>query len=154
MKRQKAILVDLDGTLVNVSSIRHFVEEGHKDFDAFHRASMDCPPNFQVIDRIKHFSAKGFATVIVSGREAKFRRLTEFWIAMWDVPCDDLIMRATGNCKSDVDVKRNMFHVLKNKFEIVEAIDDRQNLLDMWQELKISRVINVENLLNQDVQLV
>lgn len=154
MKRQKAILVDLDGTLVNISSIRHFVEDGHKDFDAFHRASMDCPPNFQVNHRIKHFSAKGFATVIVSGREAKFRRLTEFWIAMWDVPCDDLIMRANGNCESDVDVKRNMFNVLINKFEIVEAIDDRQNLLDMWQELKISRVINVENLLNQDVQLV
>lgn len=154
MKRRKAILVDLDGTLVNVSSIRHFVEEGQKDFDAFHRASMDCPPNFQVIDRMKHFSAKGFATVIVSGREAKFRRLTEFWIAMWEVPCDDLIMRTTGNCKSDVDVKRNMFHVLKNKFEIVEAIDDRQNLLDMWQELKILSVINVESLLNQDVQLV
>jgi hypothetical protein len=63
-------------------------------------------------------------------------------------------MRATGNCKSDVDVKRNMFHVLKHKFEVIEAIDDRQNLLDMWKELEISSVINVENLLNHDVQRV
>lgn len=151
MKKKKAVLVDLDGTLVNISTIRHFVEEKHKDFDAFHRASMDCPPNFQVLNRIKLLFDEGFASLILSGREAKFRRLSEFWIALWDVPCDEFFMRANGNHQSDVELKRSMFRILKDRFEIVEAIEDQQKIIDLWTELNIMNVTDVKNLQSREI---
>ena len=40
-----AVIVDIDGTLVDVSSVRHHVAgPGKRNFDAFHRESADCPP--------------------------------------------------------------------------------------------------------------
>jgi hypothetical protein len=42
---QSAVIVDLDGTLCDVSTILHFVEGDEKDFPAFHTASAECPPD-------------------------------------------------------------------------------------------------------------
>lgn len=42
---RKAVLVDVDGTLCDVSGIRHYVQSVPKtrNFDKFHRASALCP---------------------------------------------------------------------------------------------------------------
>lgn len=45
----EAVVVDCDGTLVDVSGIRHLLT-GPGRFDAFHRASIDCPPHQWVVD--------------------------------------------------------------------------------------------------------
>lgn len=50
-----ALLVDLDGTLVDVSGIRHFVEGGKRDFDSFHLESVNCPPNWNVLEAVKKY---------------------------------------------------------------------------------------------------
>jgi beta-phosphoglucomutase-like phosphatase (HAD superfamily) len=53
MKRT-AVIFDMDGTLANVSSIRHLVKpnsERHwKDFHAFHRESVNVPAHAHVVN--------------------------------------------------------------------------------------------------------
>jgi FMN phosphatase YigB (HAD superfamily) len=148
MHKPNAVLVDVDGTLVDVTGIRHLVEGGSRDFNAFHKASIDCQPNFPVLQRVQELHDLGLSVVIVSGRDERFRRLTDFWLALWAVPCDRLLMRCSGDSRSDVLVKKEFFNELSQHFQIVEAIDDREDLLEMWKSLKVERVVDVQNLLN------
>lgn len=53
MHKPSAVLVDVDGTLVDVTGIRHLVEGENRDFNAFHKASIDCQPNFPVLHRVQ-----------------------------------------------------------------------------------------------------
>jgi hypothetical protein len=146
MNKRNAVIVDVDGTLVDVSSVRHHVEGAKRDFDAFHRASLDCPPFTEVIERIQELHAEGIEVIVVSGREDRFRRLTDFWLAMWHVPCDQLVMRSSGDRRADRAVKAEMFQQISQTSQVIEAIDDRKELLDMWRELGVPSVVDVQNL--------
>jgi len=148
MHKPDAVLVDVDGTLVDVTGIRHLVEGENRDFNAFHKASIDCQPNFPVLQRVQELHDLGHSVVVISGRDERFRRLTDFWLAMWAVPCDQLLMRRSGDSRSDVLVKEEIFNEVSENFRIVEAIDDREDLLNMWKSLKVERVVDVQDLLN------
>ncbi len=146
MTKKDAVMVDVDGTLVDVSSIRYLVEGDRRDFDAFHRASVDCPPIMAVVKRVQNLREAGIAVVVVSGREERFRRLTDFWIAMWHIPCDLLVMRSSGDWRSDVIIKKEIFDRISESFTVVEVIDDRKELLEMWQSLEIPSVVDAQEL--------
>ena len=146
MTKVRAVLVDVDGTLVDVSTIRHHVEGPKRDFDAFHRASIDCPPISPVVNRVNSLHESGLSVIVISGREDRFRRLTDFWLAMWNIPCERLLMRRTGDWRADVILKREFFEDLSQSFEIVEVIDDRDDLLAMWKTLDIPSVVDVHKL--------
>jgi hypothetical protein len=143
-------LCDIDGTLVDVTSIRHHVEGDKRDFDAFHRASIDCPPNLPVVKRLKMLQRKGLFIIAISGREDRFRRLTDFWLAMWDVPCDELRMRKSGDWRSDLIFKKELFGQISARFSVIEVIDDNSELLKMWADLNVPSVVDVQNLVNPE----
>lgn len=146
IKIRKAVLVDLDATLVDVKNIRHLVESRPRRFEDFHNSSIDCPPNFSVLDRIVWRKKNKFTIIVISGRNSKFRRLSEFWLAMWRVPCDELIMRGTKNGESDELLKIRMFNFISRSFQVVEVIDDQQHLIDMWKSKGIKSVIDAKDL--------
>ncbi|MFV8051350.1 MULTISPECIES: hypothetical protein [Mycobacteriaceae] len=54
-----AVIVDVDGTLCDVSSVRHFVAARPKDFDAFHSAAETCPPHTHVLDEVRELLLSG-----------------------------------------------------------------------------------------------
>lgn len=139
--RIPAVLVDLDGTLVDVRSIRHYVENGNHDFDAFHLESINCPPNQKVLELLEALSSQGLAVLVVTARTEKYRRLTDFWLAQNNVECKELVMRDLRDGRPDIEVKTSMFNRLNSKYEIRVAIDDRQDLLENWSNLGISQVI-------------
>jgi hypothetical protein len=47
-------------------------------------------------------------------------------------------------------VKQEFFKEASEHCQIVEAIDDREDLLKMWKSLKVERVVDVQNLLNAE----
>ena len=47
--QKRLAIFDLDGTLVDVNNIRHYVEGKKKNFDLFHKESINCPPNEKVL---------------------------------------------------------------------------------------------------------
>ena len=49
MNRQPAVIVDMDGTLCDVSTVIHLQAESD-GFDAFHRGCAQCPPHREVVD--------------------------------------------------------------------------------------------------------
>jgi phosphoglycolate phosphatase-like HAD superfamily hydrolase len=139
--RRTAVIVDVDGTLCDVSSVRHHVrpELGvEKDFDAFHRASRTCPPNEQAIEFCRRHHAAGHVVVVVTARMDRHHDVTRDWLNQWmPVPFDGPFMREDGLRYSDVVIKRWIHRYLARSYDIVAACDDNPAIVGLWQELGI-----------------
>lgn len=136
-KKPKAIIVDMDGTLTNVSAIRHHVAMGNRDFHAFHTQSVDQPPNDDVVDQVKAFHESGHHVVVVTARKEQYRPHTAFWLADHGVPSDTMIMRGDQDQRPDDEVKRGILKQVQSRFEVVHAIDDNPSVIKVWKDAGI-----------------
>jgi phosphoglycolate phosphatase-like HAD superfamily hydrolase len=140
MKR-KARIFDIDGTLCDVSSIRHLVTGGTRNFDAFHRESINCPPHSHVVEAARNSEAEDIAPLIVTARDARYRNVTAFWLAMHHIPSEALYMRRWGDWRPDYEVKRDILARIRDRYDVVEAWDDNPNVIRLWGEEGIPYVI-------------
>lgn len=127
-----AVLVDLDGTLVDVASIRHLVAGARRDFDAFHRASIDCPPKAETLLLIDSYKRNGTKIIVVSSRSNAYLPLTNMWLALNAIEVDEIYMRDSKDSRPDVQVKTEMLETIRKKYIVEAAIDDREDLLENW----------------------
>src|ERR1044072_4738768 len=105
---QEAEIFDVDGTLCNVTSVRHYVTPPNRDFHSFHMASAFCPPHEEVVKRVQEAKAKGRAAIGVPARMARYRTLTRKWLQSCGIPFDSLWMRANDDFRKDAIVKREI----------------------------------------------
>lgn len=145
MKKPTAVIVDLDGTLVDVADVRHFVENSPRDFDSFHNESINSPVIRCVLDELKLQASLGSQIIVLSGRSEKYRALSQFWLAMNEVPYDRLVLRDGLDFRSDIEIKSEMFDAIALSYEIVEAIDDRAELIALWKSKGVPIVKQVSN---------
>lgn len=137
LRRQPAVLVDMDGTLCDVSAVIHLQAEPD-GFSAFHEACAQCPPHRAVIEWCLDQHSRGHSILIVTGRDAWARGLTEQWLSGYlPVPFDGLHMRRDGDFRSNTHVKRDIHNQLARTYEIRAAIDDDPEIVELWQELGI-----------------
>ncbi|EQD83230.1 hypothetical protein [Saccharopolyspora erythraea] len=132
-----AVIADMDGTLVDVSGIRHHVTGPERDFAAFHAASIDCPPNPGVVAEVREHAALGRDVVVVTSRSRRWERLTSMWLALHDVPTDALFMRRDGDYRPDVEVKRDILAGIRRRWDVRHAIDDNPAVIALWREAAI-----------------
>jgi phosphoglycolate phosphatase-like HAD superfamily hydrolase len=132
-----AVIVDVDGTLADVSGIRHYVlpAEGrrYKDFDAFHRESVNCPVNQMAVDLAHAARAAGHAVLIVTARRAMWRNHTAMWLALNGIPSDAMYMRANHDGRADVAVKRGILERIRQTYDVVHAVDDNPKVIALWE---------------------
>lgn len=130
-----AIIVDMDGTLVDVRGIRHYVRPGRqfRDFDRFHKASLFSPPNHDVLRRVFEEREAGRAVFVVTARRDRYERLTRDWLAKHDVEFDELLMRRDNDQRYDVDVKRDILRSIRQTHRVVLAIDDNPSIIALWE---------------------
>lgn len=129
---RRAVIFDMDGTLCDVSSARHHVVGPLRNFDAFHRASLDCPPHQHVAEAARNVGADGLDVVIVTARQERWRRPTGFWLAMHDIPSHAPLMRADHDGRPDVEVKRDILARIRERHEVVAAWDDNPAVIELW----------------------
>lgn len=143
LHRPKTIVFDMDGTLVNVSSLRHLVEGGtkQKNFDEFHRQSVNCPPIDWVRVAAHEAADMGYRVIQVTARQEKYRACTSWWIADNEVPSDGLYMRANGDFRPDSDVKREILDKLLKVYDIRKAFDDNPSIVKLWGDYNIPCVV-------------
>jgi len=147
---QRLAIFDLDGTLVNVNSIRHHVEGKKKNFDSFHKESIHCPPNENVL----HLNAtlavnQDVHIAIFTGREEKYRDLSEQWLQANKVTYHSLLMRKNNDFRSNVTIKKELFETFKPDYLPYLAIDDTPELRKLWKQVGF---INVYDPINFDYQ--
>jgi phosphoglycolate phosphatase-like HAD superfamily hydrolase len=137
----RALIVDMDGTLCDVSSIRHYVRKPNRDFNRFHMNSVDCPPNKEVVRLVRQAHRSGMAIVVVTARKAKYRHQTAWWLAMHNVPSDALFMRADNDNRVDVEVKRGILQEIRQSWDPWMAVDDNPSVIELWESEGIYTVV-------------
>mgnify|MGYP005814140349 CR=1 FL=1 len=135
------LIVDMDGTLTDVSSIRHWItayeasgRKSQRNFDRFHEDSVHCPPHFDVLAQVRVAYLLGVDIVIVTARKEKWRNHTAFWLAWNHVPSHALFMRGNKDQRPDVEVKRDILSVIRRSWNPIGAIDDNPSVIAMWQD--------------------
>lgn len=129
-----AVIFDMDGTLCDVTSIRHhIVGVQRKNFDKFHSLAIDCPPIYWVAGLAYICHHYGDAVLIVTARSTRYRNSTAFWLAMHGIPSDAMYMRRDGDYRVDVEVKRDMLARIRQSWNVVHAYDDNPSIIELWE---------------------
>lgn len=134
-----AVIIDVDGTLADVSGIRHLVRDPrNKNFDKFHEESVNCPPHDWVVEMARAAHDEGKAVIIVTARKHKWRHVTAWFLALNDIPSDMLIMRHNDDQRKDYFVKKDILASIRAQgFNVVHAVDDNPNIIQLWNEENI-----------------
>lgn len=134
MKKIKAIIVDLDGTLANISHRRKFVEGKKKDWKNFNKNIIDDEINHwcrEIVRRMVH----DHHILLVSGRTDELRLETQDWLKKHEVPYTELMMRKSKDHRDDSVVKREIYdEKIKPFYDVFFVIDDRAKVVRMWRE--------------------
>ena len=147
MNKPKAILFDMDGTLCNVSSIRHHLiptdpnYKGYKDFNAFHEESVDCPAHDWVVEDFKTAQALGFKVIVVTARSERYRPQTSWWLSEQGLVPDEHFHRADKDMRKDVEVKRDILERIRKRYTVVRAYDDNPAIIELWESEGINTTI-------------
>lgn len=131
--RPAAVLVDIDGTLADVTHRRHFIERTPKDWDGFFAAA-DRDPCHIHIATLTQLLRPAYQIVLVTGRMAKHNAITLPWLGRNWVHFDHLFTRADGDFRGDDVVKEEILD--RDILPIVQpvfAIDDRDRVVKMWR---------------------
>lgn len=146
--KKTAVIVDVDGTLCDVSSALHHITtpEVTKDFEAFHRAAAQCPPTDWVLDWCQEQRDAGHTLVVVTGRMYRHYNDTAEWLVR-NLPGSFVgpLMRGDDDVRPDTEVKREIYALLTSPnyydLEIVGAIDDRPSVIALWRSMGIPTTV-------------
>lgn len=133
-QKRRAVLWDLDGTLVNTTEIQHLLGTTG-GIDAFHAASADCPPNRLVVRAARQVHHMGFTNLVLTERMEQHRTLSERWLHTNNVPYTQLLMRSDGDPREDRIVKKEMYDRVTERYDVVHAWDDRPETIRLWRSL-------------------
>lgn len=143
MTVKDCVIFDLDGTLSDLGYRLHHVRgDAAPDWPAFFDACVDDLPQAHTI-RLSQVIAFHNAQVhdhrritifICTGRPDSHRAVTGAWLETYGVGYDVLMMRETGDHRSDVALKAEMLAGIRGQgYEPAFVVDDRPSVVAMWR---------------------
>ncbi len=132
----KTIIFDIDGTLADIKHRRIFLEQESPNWAAFNDAMGDDTPNTPVVALYKTlWNSREYDLVLTSGRSEKDRKMTEQWLTWNEIPFGRLEMRQDKDNRADHIIKKEILDKLRTEGkDILFAVDDRQQVVDMWRK--------------------
>lgn len=131
--KEKAIIIDLDGTLADIRIRLKHLQGGKKDWKSFNKTiETDDLHEWcrEIMVRFHH----DHKLIIVSGRVDDLKQETEEWLSRYNVPYDYLFMRKSNDFRPDNVIKLEIFEKeIRDKFSVLFVLDDRQKVVDMWR---------------------
>ncbi|MES2526212.1 MAG: hypothetical protein V4598_03970 [Bdellovibrionota bacterium] len=132
--KKKAIIVDLDGTLADITHRRKFVEGKTKDWKNFNRNIIKDDLNIWCAEIIRRMISDHHV-LLVSGRTDDLKKETTEWLTKHNVPFTDLMMRPEKDYRDDTVVKREIYEEkIKPFYDVLFVLDDRAKVVKMWRE--------------------
>lgn len=132
-KLRDLILIDLDGTLININGIADLIP----DWDAFHDASFRCPANEAVVEFVRALQLlDNREVIIVTGKPDTYQSLATEWLRYHGLMPDAILMRPKDNAMSDADLKPWL--VEKHCGEgweqrVLFTLEDRDKMVNAWR---------------------
>jgi hypothetical protein len=139
--KERAIIIDIDGTLANCDHRRHFVDGTHdkKDWRSFYEAMEHDTLNRWCHELIYNFTqneGERYDCIFVSGRPEEYREITLKWFLRNNVDWGALFMRKTGDYRDDTIIKEEIYREhIEPDYNIFFVIDDRAKVVKMWRRL-------------------
>lgn len=132
-KKKKAIIVDLDGTLADIRVRLKHLEGKKKDWKSFNK-TIETDEIHEWCREILVRFADDHKIILVSGRVEDLMEETESWLEKYEVPYDELYLRASQDHRPDTVVKLEIYkEFIKDRFHIVFVLEDRRKVVDMWR---------------------
>ena len=132
--KPKAVIVDVDGTVADMEGIRKPYE--------WHKVIRD-KPRTMVLSMVRGLQKEGYKIIFLSGRDGVCHDDTLSWLHMHFGQFDKFLMREQDDMRKDFVIKEELFWTVADQYNIIGAIDDRHQVLRLWEELGIENVINV-----------
>jgi uncharacterized HAD superfamily protein len=135
------IIVDIDNTLANNSHRYELAtnSDGSINWDVLYdydNVISDTPIEY-AIESVKLNKYSGRKVVIFTSRPERIREATEYWLNKHNIPYDELYMRSVeDHYIKDVELKKKMYDLFVNE-KVSFAIDDKQEIVDLWEGLEI-----------------
>jgi FMN phosphatase YigB (HAD superfamily) len=132
MSKKKAVVFDLDGTLVDVMKY----EKHHKTrHESFAKEAEEAPDIKKNVKKFKK-DAKKEDVVILTARSAGYKKETKDWLNKHDIKPDKLVMRPKSDTKtSDADVKTRLLdEKISPQFKVKKAYDDKSKNVKMFKK--------------------
>lgn len=127
---EKAIIVDIDNTLTSSMNGRSPYDWMLVKQDSTREA---------VVNTARIYQKAGYKIIILSGRDAVCKNLTEEWLQENSIPFDALFMRDKDDCRKDSVVKEELFYKnVFNKWYIEFVLDDRLSVCRLWHSLGLT----------------
>lgn len=122
-----AYLFDIDGTLAAIDHRSPYA----KDADEYAKDGVH-----EDVANLARALSEGHVIICLSGREDRFREVTERWLlTRCFLKPDELHMRATDDKRSDDVVKAEIFdREIAGRVNVIGVIDDRPRVLRMWRQ--------------------
>lgn len=138
-QKEKAIIVDLDGTLCDVEHRVHHVRSNPKNWKAFNQGMDEDKSYFWCMELIAAMKDRGYKILFVTGRDENFRDKTSQWLLRHKVAYDALFMCKVGDFREDSDVKEEIYlNYIARRNEVLFVVDDRKSVVERWRELKLT----------------
>lgn len=141
MDKQKAIIVDLDGTVADCEHRLHHIKNGNRDWDAFFDAMVHdtyIPGSWEKImkETAKVTDTFPWVTFITGRRDSHFNQTLD-WLEKY-IPLEwsidyNLEMRDTNDFREDTIVKKELADKCSVNLEYILAFDDRPRIIEMWE---------------------
>ena len=124
--KEGAFIFDIDGTLahINPNSPRD-IYDGSRVYQDILDQSVSV-----VYNSLYEWD---FQTLIVSGRDEKYRDVTEKWLYDNKVYYDRLYMRSEGDTRHDATVKYEIARDILKDYYVEGVFDDRSRVVQMWR---------------------
>ena len=132
MATTEIVIFDVDGTLADISARVRHVRKQPKDWDAFFRGMAEDKAVRSMVRLCNLLHDAGLRIVLCSGRNEAHRAETREWLAREGVRYHELRLRADGDFRSDVVVKREMLRGI-DKSRVLFVVEDRSRVVEMWR---------------------
>lgn len=137
-KPMQAVIIDIDGTLADVRSIRHLLAgsiftTSEEMLDLYHKLAIDVP----VVEPIYIFTQQALEEDVtlffVTARKERYRQDTIDFLRRHEIEYHGLYMRADDDMRSDVELKKDILEKIRSQgYRVTTAFDDNPQIVEMW----------------------
>jgi len=141
MSKETLVILDFQGTLVDVNPIRHYVTGEKRDFNAFHTATFMCEPIMPTVWMANGAAMAGHKLALFTGMTNDFVMPLKRYLYDLGLRPDIVKMRPAGDFCRDVTLKERFLDEVLLDHEVIHAVDDNDYIVDLWQRRGIPTTI-------------
>jgi len=124
-----AIIVDIDGTLAKMDG------RGPFDWDRVGEDKVNEP----IKGIVNTYYNKSIDIIIMTGRDGVCEQKTKNWLKENGISWDKFLIRPKDNTEKDTIIKKRMFdEYIRDKYNILFVLDDRNVVVEMWRSLGLT----------------